>query len=193
MRILAIAMILLIALSAATVSAENSATIPAWVKPGLVVTYDAVSAFVNQYGQFNQDIQVVMTTRVNSISGGKVSAITQVQTVGSPIGGKHEWACNAAGDCEKDATGLVGKFWIDPDHPTDSIKGPNGEPFSVVGKGPYSHGDRTWSAVMLSYQNSETGVQFQVSFDAKTGLILASSETYPTQQVHAYFRSMSGQ
>jgi hypothetical protein len=193
MRILAISMILLLALFTATVSAENNAVIPAWVKPGLVVTYDSVSAFVNQYGRFEQGVQIVMTSRVISVSGGKVSGVTQIQTVGAPIQGKHEWACNAAADCVKDATGLSGKFWVDPDHLTDSIKGPFGERYSVVGKMPYSRGGRSWDAVMLSYQNADTKVAYQDIVEAKTGLILAHAETSPSEQVHVYFRTMSGQ
>lgn len=193
MKILAIAVTILVAVFTATVSAQNGAVIPAWVKPGLVVTYDGVSAFVNPYGRFTQGIRVVMITRVNSISEGKVSGVTQVQTVGSPIGGRHAWACNAAGDCLKDATGFHGKFWVDPDHATDSVKGPNGEPFKIVGQGPYAYGGRSWSATMLSYQNPDTGVQINTTFDSKSGLILAHSENSPAQQVHIYFRSMSRQ
>jgi hypothetical protein len=193
MKNFVIGVTILVAVSTVSVSAQNGPVIPAWVKPGLVVTYDSVSAFVNQYGRFNQGIRVVMTTRVNSVSGGKVLGVTQVQTVGTPISGRHEWACNAAGNCATDATGLSGKFWIDPDHAVDSIKGPNGETFKVVGQGPYSYGGRSWSATMLSYQNPDTGVQINTTFDTKSGLILAHSENSPSQQVHAYFRSMSGQ
>jgi len=193
MKYLAIAVTILVAVSTATVSAQYGPAIPAWVKPGLVVTYDGVSAFVNQYGRFKQGIQVVMTTRVNSVSGGRVSGVTQTQTVGTPLRGKFAWVCNAAADCTSDMPGTHGKFWVDPDHAVDSVKGPNGEPFKVVGQGPYSYNGRSWTATMLSYQNPQTGVQINTTFDTKSGLILAHSENSPAEQVHIYFRSMSAQ
>jgi len=193
MRKLAIAGILLIALLGTTLTAENRAVIPAWVRPGLVVTYDSVSAFVNQYGQFSQGVRIIMTTRVKSVSDGRVFGSTHIQTVGSPIEGTHEWSCNAAADCIKDETGLHGKFWVDPDHPTDSVKGPFGEIFSVVGKAPYSRNGHDWNAMMLTYKNPDTRVAYDITYEEKTGLILASSEINPGQQVHAYFVSMAGQ
>ena len=175
-----------------SVTAQTAPVIPTWVKPGLVVTYDGVSAFVNN-GRFSQGIRVVMMTRVTSVTGNAVSGITQIQTVGAPIGGNHAWACNAKGICKSDMTGFSGKFWVDPAAPADSVKGPNGELFSLVGRGPYAYGGRTWSGATLSYQNPATGFQYVLTFDTKTGLVLAYSETSPGEQVHTYFRSMSGQ
>ena len=183
------ALSIIFALFVSAAVAQTAATIPAWVHPGLVVTYDGVSAFVNN-GRFSQGIRVVMTTRVISVAAGKVSGVTNVQTVGTPIGGSHSWTCNAAGSCATDMTGLAGKFWVDPAHPADSARGPNGEPYTVMGQAPYSYGGRSWSATTMSYQNPATGVQFMIIFDSKTGLVLAYSETSPGQQVHTYFRSM---
>lgn len=182
---------ILIVLSAfTTVTGQNGPAIPAWVHPGVVVTYDGVSAFVNN-GRFSQGIQTIITTRINSISGGQVDGVTQVQTVGSPIGGSHAWRCDAAGNCTTDATGLAGKFWIDPANPTASIRGAHGERFSLAGKGPYSLHGQSWTAGTLSYNNPDTGWQIVCIFDSKTGLVLAYSETSPGEQVHTYFRSMS--
>ncbi len=190
MKGLAFLLTIILALCVSTAPAQTAATIPAWVQPGLVVAYDGVSAFVRN-GRFSQGIRVVMTTRVTSVSGNKVSGVTQVQTVGSPIGGRHSWTCTAAGNCISDMGGFSGKFWVDPAHPTDSVRGPNGEPFSVVGRGPYSYGGRSWSGVTLTYQNPATGWQYLLIFDSNTGLILAYSENSPGQQVHTYFRSIS--
>ncbi|HYL94001.1 MAG TPA: hypothetical protein VEW69_12695 [Alphaproteobacteria bacterium] len=184
-------LILIVVFSGATFNAQSVPIIPAWIHAGLVVTYDSVSAFVNQ-GRFSQGVRVLMTTRVTAVSKGAVSGITQMQTVGTPLGGRHAWTCNAMGACQGDQTGFTGKFWVDPDHPTDSVRGPNGEPYRLIGRGPYAYGGRTWSGVMLSYQNPSTGFQYDLTFDAKSGLVLAYSETSPGQQVHVYFRAMSG-
>lgn len=175
-----------------TVSGQNAPTIPAWIHPGVVVVYDGVSAFVNN-GRFSQGIQVVMTTQVTAVGGNKVSGITQLQTVGSPIGGRHGWTCTATSDCTSDMPGFSGKFWVDPANPLASIKGANGERYSMVGKGPYSRAGRNWDATTISYQNPATGWQLFCIFDTRTGLVLAYSETSPGQQVHTYFRSLSGQ
>lgn len=175
-----------------TVPGQNGPAIPAWVHPGLVVSYDGISAFVNN-GRFSQGIQTVITTRVTAVSGGRVSGITQIQTVGSPVGGRHAWTCTAAADCASDVSGFNGKFWVDPANPIASIKGANDERYSMTGKGPYSYRGRTWNATTISYQNPSTGWQLVCTFDSQTGLILAYSETSPGEQVHIYFRSMSGQ
>ena len=171
---------------------QDGPTIPNWIKPGVTVTYDAVSAFVNN-GRFSQGIQMVMTTRVMSVSGNKVFGRTNMQTVGSPIGGTHDWTCTASANCTTDRSGLAGVFWVDPAHPTQSIHGANGEIYSVAGHGPYTYGGHTWDAVMLSYNNPQTGIQLATTFEAKTGLVLAHSEVSPAEQVHVYFRSMRGQ
>ena len=171
---------------------QDGPTIPGWIKPGVVVIYDAVSAFVNN-GRFSQGIQTVLTTRVMSVNGNRVFGRTNAQTVGSPIGGTHAWSCTAAAQCTTDASTLSGQFWVDPAHPTQSIHGANGEIYSIVGHGPYTYGGHTWDAVMLSSQNPPTGVQLTTTGEAKTGLVLAHSEVTPAQQVHVYFRSMRGQ
>ncbi len=169
--------------------AQNGPSIPAWVHPGVVVAYDGISSFVSA-GRPTQPVQVVETTRVNSLSGGVVAGISQIQSVGTPVGQTHAWSCNAAGVCQTDATGFNGKFWVDPANPTGSMRGPNGEQFRVMGSSPYSYGGKTWAATTMAYQGN--GVTFMCIFETKTGLIVAYSETYPTQQTHTYLRSTSG-
>src|SRR5258708_18650051 len=85
------------------VSGQNGPSIPSWVHPGLTVTYDGVSAFVRN-GQFSQSVQVVMTTRVTSMAGGRVSGSTLFQTVSTPLRGSHLWTCTSTGNCSGDAT-----------------------------------------------------------------------------------------
>jgi hypothetical protein len=191
----AIACVLILGTAVVTlnsISAQNAPTIPAWVHAGTTVVYDTVSAFV-QNGRFTQGIQTVMTSRVNSVAGGQVNGVTNVVTVGTGIGGTHAWVCNAAGICRGDATGLTGQFWVDPANPAASKRGVNGEPFSMMGSAPYTYGGRTWAASTISYVNQASGTQLMCVFETKTGLILAYSETTPAEQVHVYFRSMSGQ
>ena len=171
---------------------QTGPAIPVWIKPGMTVAYDGVSAFVNN-GRFSQGVQVVMATRVTSVSENMVSGVTQIQTVGTPLVSNHAWTCTAAGNCRSDMPGFSGKFWVDPAHPTESVQGRNGEPYMLVGRAPYSYGGRTWSGATLSYQNPATGWQYVLTFDVKTGLVLAYSETSPGQQVHTYFRSMNTQ
>src|SRR5215467_4651540 len=103
---------------------QSAPAIPSWVKPGVTVRYDGVSAFVNN-GRFSQGIQVVMVTRVTSVAGNTVSGVTQIQTVGTPIGGRHAWTCTAAGVCRSDFPGFSGKFWVDPAAPEASVRGAN--------------------------------------------------------------------
>jgi len=174
------------------VKAQNAPTIPSWIHPRLIVTYDGDSAFVTN-GRFSQGIRVVMTTRVNSSSATHVSGVTSLQTVGSPIGGTHAWNCNANGMCTSDLPGFSGQFWVDPTNPTASKRGPNGEPYTVKGTGPYTLHGKTWSGTMIVYENAASKVQNVCTFDSKTGLVLQYSESSPSEQVHIYFRSMSGQ
>ena len=172
-------------------AAQGAAKIPAWVRPGLVVVYDGVSAFVAN-GRFSQGIQIVMTTRVTAVANGVVAAVTNVQTVGSPIGGAHLWRCTAGGLCQGDATGMNNHFWVDVAHPAGSWQGPNGEPYRVIGQAPYRYGQRTWAGVGMSYSNPASGTQYVLTYDAATGLVLQYSETNPAQQVHIYMRSATG-
>jgi hypothetical protein len=172
------------------VSGQNGPSIPSWVHPGLTVTYDGVSAFMRN-GQPSQSVQVVMTTHVTAVAGGKVSGSTLFQTVGTPLRSTHAWTCTSAGNCSGDATGFSGQFWVDPANPTASVHGAHGEPYTINGHSPYSYGGHTWDSTTMSYKNPATGWQLFMVFETKTGLVLAYSETSPGQQVHTYFKGMS--
>src|ERR1700682_2368704 len=101
---------------AVVVSGQNGPGIPSWVHPGLTVSYDGVSAFMRN-GQPTQSVQVVMTTRVPAVAGGRVSAATTFQTVGTPLRNNAVWSCTATGNC----TGTSAQFWVDPANPTASF------------------------------------------------------------------------
>ena len=180
-----------ISVSGHSIRAANAPAIPSWIHPGMVVIYDGDSAFVTN-GRFSQGIRVVMTTKVNSSSSTQVSGITNIQTVGSPIGGTHSWACNASGYCTSDASGVNGQFWVDPANPTASKRGANGETYTLKGTGPYALNGKTWTGTLMTYENAASGVQLVCTFDSQNGLILQYSESSPSEQVHTYFRSMSG-
>jgi hypothetical protein len=180
-----------ICVSVHSVRAENAPAIPSWIHAGLVVTYDADSAAVSN-GRFSQGIRLIITTKVNSASATQVSGITSIQTVGTPVGQQHSWSCNASGNCTSDLAGFSGQFWVDPANPTASTHGPNGEPYTVKGTAPYTYNGKTWSGTMLVYENAASKVQYVCTFDANSGLVLQYSESGPSQQVHTFFRSMTG-
>src|SRR5262249_42859284 len=70
---------------------------------------------------------------------------------------------------------------------------PNGQLFSVIpGTAPFTVAGRTWNAVTMTSANTGSGVQFQVVFDANSGLILDYSEHYPTQEVVLLLRGLTG-
>lgn len=124
------------------------------------------------------------------MTAGVVRAMTNMQTVGSPIGGTHPWTCNASGTCQTDATGMYHQFWVDPAKPTASMKGAHGERYAIVGTGPYTIAGRTWKATTMNYRNGATGTELLCIFETETGMVLAYAETSPSQQVHTYFRSI---
>jgi len=43
----------------------------------------------------------------------------------------------------------------------------------------------------MAYTNQDTGVEYHLTFETKTGLILAYIEKYPSQNTFIYFRSIS--
>ena len=169
--------------------AQPSPSIPAWVHPGLTLVYDGESG-AKQNGRYVQAIRVVMVTRVRTASSLAVAAVSQVQTVGAPVGGTIAWMCNASGMCRTRKPGFNAKFWVDPANPAGSVQGPSGEPFTVVGTNVYAVAGKRWNATTMSYQNPSTGWKLLLVFETKTGLVLAYTETNPAEEVHLTFRSM---
>jgi len=175
-----------------SVGAQSAPVIPSWIHSGLIVIYDGESAFVKA-GKLTPGAAVVVTTQITASDPKQVSGNTQIQSVGAPIGQKHNWTCDATEHCTSDLPGFSGVFWVDPANPTASIRGPNGEQYAMKGNAPYTRNGKTWAATSISYENPANGVQYACIFEAKTGLYLAYSESTPAGQVHTYFRSMSGE
>jgi hypothetical protein len=169
-------------------TAQNSTAIPSWVRPGVVVTYNGFSSFLRG-GQPDKSVTVVETTEVISVSGNAVSGISHIRNPSIPLPAQDaKWLSVEGTAC----SGYFGRFWVDPLHPTDSVKGPNGESFTVKGHGPYSLGGQTWNSTGLTYENPSTGVRYDLTFDADSGLILAYAEVSPAQQAYKFFASIAG-
>jgi len=161
------------------------AAVPSWVQPGVVVSYDGYSAFV-QGGQYQSPVQTVVTMETVSVAGNSVSGTTFVSGPGAPgVMQSYPWTCVEGGACEW-------RYWVDPSNPTGSVKGPNGEVFSVVGSAPYSYGGyAVQDATMMAYENAQTGVEYHITFETRTGLVLAYAEKYPSQQTFLYINSVN--
>ena len=161
------------------------ASVPSWVQPGVVVTYDGYSSFISQ-GQPQNPVVVETTMQVNSVSGNTVSGTTTVQDVGvSGLTQSYPWTCIEGGVCDW-------KFWVDSSNPAQSFKGPNGETLSIMGRSSYSHGQySTQDATLLTYQNPQTNFEIHVTYETKTGLLLAYAEKYSTQQTYLYFKNIN--
>jgi hypothetical protein len=189
MKVSAFILIVFLALCVSAVPAQTGPTIPSWIHSGLTVMYNGDSAFV-QNGRHVQPVQLILTTRVNSVSSTAVSALTQIQTVGTPLVNRVTWTCNAAGNSQSSAAGFSGQFWVDPNAPTASTHGANGEPYSITGQGPYNIAGKTWAATTMTYQNQASGVRLTTIFETKSGLVLAHAENFPTQQAHVFLRGI---
>ncbi len=164
----------------------TSAGIPSWVQPGLIITYDGLSSSVNN-GQPVNGVSTLITTEVTSVSQDSVSGSTRVDIPSAPsYGWSYPWTVQEGNNWEG-----VHRFWLDPANPTGSVKGPNGEQYSIIGQEPYSYDGKTWDATLLAYTNPDTGVEYHLTYESKTGLILASAEKYPSQRTFLFFRSMS--
>jgi len=162
------------------------ASVPSWVQPGIVTVYDGLSSSI-QNGQTQNGVHTVITTQVDAVSNNEVSGTTRVDIpTAQPGGWSYSWTADE-GDPWRD----VHRFWIDPINPTASVKGPNGEIFNIIGSGPYSYGGKSWDAILMAYTNQDTGVEYRLTFETKTGLILAYIEKYPSQNTFIYFRSIS--
>ena len=162
-------------------------TVPTWVQPGLSLTYECYSTFISQ-GQYTDAVGAKVTINVNSVTPNSVSGITYVEDVlflGYVT--QYPFTCYEGQPCDW-------LFWVDPNNPTQTTVGPNGEkytdggsagPFSYEGvyvSGSYSVED----AIMLFYQNEETGVEYHLLYETQTGLIVAYTEIFPSQETYLY-------
>jgi hypothetical protein len=174
-----------IALTVSLAGAQTRPNVPNWVRPGLQVVYDSGSRFM---GPHAAALTLLETIWVDSVNSGTVSGRVNMRNGGNPLQNNFNFSCITGSNCD----GYPAQFWIDIQNPTASIHGPNGEPFSVVGRNNVNYGGRTWDATTMAYQNPASGTQFVVTYDNASGLILAYSESSPAQQVFRHIRSISG-
>lgn len=166
-------------------SLSLASSVPSWVQPGVTAVYEAYSSNYDN-GQHANAIATTMTLRVESVSGNTVTGTSYVESPVMPgYGQTYQWTCIEGGTCDW-------RFWVDPSNPTASVKGPHGEPYSIVGTGPYSHGTySTQDATLMAYQNAQSGVEYHLTFERRTGLVLAYAEIYPSQRTYLYFKSVN--
>jgi len=166
-----------------------AALIPSWVQPGVTVVYDGVSSGV-QDGQPVNGVQALITLRVTGVSGNTVRGTVEVfnPTLGLPVQlPSNEWSCTDGQVCSS-------RFWVDPANPAGSVKGPNGEPYTEGGPVPYTSpfgGPAVSGTNVLYYQNPDSHVEYHMTYQARTGLVVAYAEVYPSQRTYYYFRSIS--
>ncbi|VVC71979.1 Uncharacterised protein [uncultured archaeon] len=160
-------------------------SVPSWVQPGVTVVYDGISGYYSN-GQYTNPVATTVTLRVNSVAGNTVAGTTYVEIPTMPgYRQTFDWTCIEGGVCDW-------RFWVDPANPTGSAKGPNGETYSVVNSGPYSHGSYSNpDATLMAYQNAGSGVEYHLTFETRTGLIVAYAEKYPSQHTFLYFKSIN--
>ena len=174
------------ALTITLAGAQMRPSTPNWVRPGLVVMYDGGARFM---GPHPSALTLVETTRVQSVSNGRVTGSSNLRNGANPMQNNFNWTCMEGGACDT----YPARFWVDPQNPTASIHGPNGEPFTVMGRSPSTYGGRTWDGTTMVYQNPASGTQYMVIFDTASGLILAYSESTPAQQTFKHLRYVSAQ
>lgn len=173
--------------SSVPMSGVAGAAVPDWVKPGMTATYDMYSSFIDANGNPNNAVYVIITMQAQSVSKDGVTGVTQTY---NPHTGMSD---TQQATCAEGAAPCVGRFWLDPANPTASIKTDSGATYTEVSQGPYSYGGRSWDdATMLEFQIPDSGVDFHLVYETKTGLILEYAIKYPSQQVYAFLTSVSG-
>jgi hypothetical protein len=182
----------LVVLSAILIFALGSTTaravqIPSWIKQNTIVAYNFSSAALsNGLPVSGQSLAGIEQITVSSVSSTVVAGT--VITAFNGLKDTAQFSCNLVGAC----VGFPAQFWVDPADPTHSRFGPNGEPFTIIGTGPFQAAGVSWTAVTMAYTNAATGVQLVTIFDINSGLILEYSENYPTEEVILQLRAISG-
>ena len=152
-------------------------SIPAWIVPNTVVTYNFYSAsLINGIVQPGA-ISGKLTMTATSVSATKVAG--NVVLVFNGLTRTGAFSCNVSGTC----TGsFPGQFWVDPVLPTESMAA---KPLTVVGtvtSAITGVAGGTWTWTTMAYQDPAgcdpnqmpaTCVLYQTTFDAHSGLSLA--------------------
>lgn len=161
---------------------ESKGTVPKWVQPGAIAVYDMNSAFVKD-GKYVSPVQVQETFKVNSVS---TDGVRGTVTTYNAIVGTYTQEVT----CKEGETPCLGRFWLDPNNPTASIKGELGVPLSVVGTSNIELLGKTWEATTLRY-NDPGRMDTAIVYDSNSGLILHYSIKYPTEEIYLTLRSIN--
>jgi hypothetical protein len=143
-----------------------------------------ISAYVND-GKYVSPVNALETFQVTSVSSNSVSGTVTVsnQYTGSS---KQEVTYH-----EGEVSGL-GRFWLDPNDPTASIKGELGVPFSVVGTSYLDLLGKKWETTTLRY-NDPGRMDTWIVYSTKSGLILTYTIKYPTEEIQLTLKSINVQ
>jgi hypothetical protein len=137
MRTFKLAPALLLMLFGANVNAW-AASIPNWIRPNIVVTYDVSSEYT---GSPPRPLETFNTITVTGVSATAVSGkVHSVSSTGFDFG-TSTFTCGAEVSSCADPAGL---FWVDPGDPIHSEYGPNAEPVCTNrGTAPYTRAGAT--------------------------------------------------
>lgn len=168
--------------SATLLAGEGSAAVPDWVRPGMSLTYEGMTASI-QDGQPVSGMQMVMTTTVDRAAENSVSGSTRVDIPNAPTyGWTYNWTA-VEGESWRD----VHRFWVDPKDPTASVRGPEGEELSVVGQEIYEREGKTWQATIMAARSQ--GAEVSLTYETESGLILAYAEKRSSQHLSIFLGS----
>lgn len=155
------------------------------LQPGLVVTYDSISAFRKDWpdpepDEFSYAVQCLVTYRVTSVAeDGTVQGTLTTENVVFPDLQPQVYGW------ESSKNNLL--FWVDP---ADPITG-RSPPYEFVGYGPFTIGTQQWENAGTIVAQPREGVRYVLVFDAETGIVLHYSLTYPTEIIQAYLNSVN--
>jgi hypothetical protein len=174
------------ALAGGIVASAEAATpaFPPWIKPGLTLHFVGYAAG-RAGGRMQNPVVVSETIKVTALDNGRLYATSVVYPQGEQIEATtSNWSCDSAGTCQGNAL----QFWVDPQDPTGSIHGPNGEVYEVAGVGRFTdQWNRAWKATTLLYQNPANGVRFSITYETSSGLILEINQSYPNQIIESHY------
>lgn len=162
-----------------------SAAVPSWVQEGVTATYDGYSGAPAAGGGYQQvgAVVVIYTNTVTDVSATTISGSLGSQEVTTGISLQYPWS--------KSTGEALGQFWVDLTN-LNGLRGPFGESIPLTGQQDFSYGGNTWQdAYVFAYSNPQTGVEYHVIADSKTGLMLAYAELYPSRQTYLYFTSIN--
>lgn len=156
---------------------------PGWVRPGTIVSYDAMSAIV-----YNN--QVMPGTQVTAMMQFEVKNITTESVFFDIL--TVEVTGRSTKKQSNQYAALMGDFWLDPallnTMPLGSTIQYSGYPFRYLGRGPLTIRSQTYQDVLLfNYQSSNSLYKFYM--DGNTGVMLAYTEVSTDKFVRLFFKT----